>query len=243
MIRTIGFAAMCGAMMAVQPFTSFAAPGLQANTGLLQNYKATVLADSVDVKTAVEGGEVLTEALQGATFQVAETVGDGWVRLDVGGETGYLPVDGNISIIGPNGEDITKEVQSDSTAAAPSSDERRQNLVNYALQFVGGRYRYGGSDPHSGVDCSGFTRYVLQNGAGVSVARSSRSQANQGQAVSAEQMRPGDLVFYAGGGSIDHVAMYIGNGQVVHASTYRTGIKTSPWNYRAPAKIMNVIGD
>lgn len=244
MIRTIGWTALCGALMAAQPFTAFAAQG--THTGLLENYKATVLAESVDVKTAVEGEEVLTEALQGATFQIEENVGDGWVRLDIGGESGYVPVDSGISIIGPDGVDITEEVQAaaeEKAEAKASSDEVRQNVVNYALQFVGGSYRYGGSDPHTGVDCSGFTRYVLQNGAGVSLARSSRAQSGQGQAVNADRMRPGDLIFYAGGGSIDHVAMYIGDGRIVHASTYKTGIKTSPWNYRTPVKIMNVIGD
>ena len=126
---------------------------------------------------------------------------------------------------------------------ADLSETRRQELVNYALQFVGGRYRAGGNDPHTGADCSGFSSYVLLHGAGVSIARSSGAQAQQGVDVSADQMRPGDLIFYGNGSRINHVAMYIGNGQVVHASTERTGIKTSPWNYRTPARIKNVLGD
>ena len=128
-------------------------------------------------------------------------------------------------------------------AQAESTVNFRQGIVNYALQFVGGRYSYGGSDPHTGVDCSGFTRYVMQHAAGLSISRSSGGQASQGRAVSADQMRPGDLIFYGSGSSINHVAMYIGNGQVVHSSTYSTGIKTSPWNYRTPVKIVNVLGD
>ncbi len=80
------------------------------------------------------------------------------------------------------------------------------------------------------------------NGAGVSLSRSSGSQAAQGRSISAEEMRPGDLIFYGNGRGINHVAMYIGDGQVVHASTERTGIKTSPWNYRAPVKIVDVLG-
>ena len=55
-------------------------------------------------------------------------------------------------------------------------------------------------------------------------------------------MQPGDLIFYGSGKGINHVAMYIGDGKVVHASTERTGIKTSPWNYRTPVKIVNVLG-
>lgn len=118
----------------------------------------------------------------------------------------------------------------------------RQQVVDYALSFVGGPYRYGGNDPRTGVDCSGFTRFVLTNAAGIPMSRSSGSQAMQGVAVSADQMQPGDLLFYSGGGRINHVAMYIGAGKIVHASTYETGIKISDWNYRVPVRIVNVLG-
>lgn len=124
--------------------------------------------------------------------------------------------------------------------AAAATTSARQNLVNYALQFVGGPYRAGGNDPRTGVDCSGFVRYVMQNGAGISMNRSSVTQATQGHAISASQMQPGDLLFYSGGSGINHVAMYIGDGKIVHASTYATGIKISKWNYRNPVKIITM---
>lgn len=118
----------------------------------------------------------------------------------------------------------------------------RQNLVNYALQFVGGKYRAGGNDPHTGADCSGFVKYVMQHGAGISMNRSSVSQSTQGRQISAEEIQPGDLIFYGNGSSINHVAMYIGDGQIVHASTQKTGIKISKWNYRSPVKIISMMG-
>ena len=124
--------------------------------------------------------------------------------------------------------------------AAKEAASARQNLVDYALQFVGGPYRAGGNDPHTGVDCSGFVRYVMQHGAGISMNRSSGSQATQGHAVNSSQMQPGDLLFYSGGSGINHVAMYIGDGKIVHASTYATGIKISKWNYRNPVKIVSM---
>lgn len=127
-------------------------------------------------------------------------------------------------------------------AEAEAAQDTRRSLVNYALQFVGRPYRAGGNDPHTGADCSGFVKYVMQNGAGVSMNRSSRDQARQGRAISADQMQPGDLLFYGSGSGINHVAMYIGDGQIVHASTYKTGIKVSNWNYRAPVKIVSVLG-
>lgn len=124
--------------------------------------------------------------------------------------------------------------------AAAQTASARQNLVDYALQFVGGPYRAGGNDPRTGVDCSGFVRYVMQHGAGISMNRSSGSQATQGHAVNSSQMQPGDLLFYSGGSGINHVAMYIGDGKIVHASTYATGIKISKWNYRNPVKIVSM---
>ena len=138
---------------------------------------------------------------------------------------------------------LEEELAAAEEAAARAAEEAasaRQNLVDYALQFVGGPYRAGGNDPHTGVDCSGFVRYVMQHGAGISMNRSSGSQATQGHAVNSSQIQPGDLLFYSGGSGINHVAMYIGDGKIVHASTYATGIKISKWNYRNPVKIVSM---
>lgn len=136
--------------------------------------------------------------------------------------------------------EAAEKAAAEAEAAAASVSTTRQNLVNFALQFVGGPYRAGGNDPHTGADCSGFVKYVMQNGAGISMNRSSGSQATQGRSISSSEMQPGDLIFYGSGSGINHVAMYIGNGQIVHASTYRTGIKVSNWNYRSPVKIVSM---
>ena len=118
---------------------------------------------------------------------------------------------------------------------------RRTQIVNYALQFVGNPYVWGGTSLTNGADCSGFTMKVLQH-FGISLPHYSGSQAKMGRAVSSSEMRPGDLIFYANsGGTINHVAMYIGNGQIVHAASKRSGIKISTWNYRQPKTIRNVI--
>ncbi len=137
-------------------------------------------------------------------------------------------------------EEELKAAKEEEEKAAEATANARQNLVDYALQFLGGSYREGGNDPHTGVDCSGFVRYVMQNGAGISMNRSSVSQSTQGHAVTSAQMQPGDLLFYSGGSGINHVAMYIGDGKIVHASTYATGIKISKWNYRDPVKIISM---
>ena len=126
-------------------------------------------------------------------------------------------------------------------AEAAQKSSKRQQVVDYALSFVGGRYVWGGTDPHTGADCSGFTGYILRNAGGVSISRSSAEQAGEGRTVSAENMQPGDLLFYSKGGGVNHVAMYIGNGQVVHASSSKTGIIVSAGNYRTPVRIASFL--
>ena len=122
-------------------------------------------------------------------------------------------------------------------------DDLRSEIVTYALQFVGNRYKYGGTNPNTGDDCSGFTSYVMRHAAGVELPHSSGGQSRMGRVVSSSEMRPGDIISYGSGKRINHVALYIGNGQIVHASTEKTGIKVSRWNYRTPVRIVNVLGD
>ena len=104
-------------------------------------------------------------------------------------------------------------------------------MAQYALQFVGNPYEWGGSSLTSGADCSGFTMAVYSH-FGVSLPHSSSSQSGMGTKVSLSEAQPGDLVFYGSGGSVSHVALYTGGGQVVHASNEKYGIRTSSVNYR-----------
>ena len=106
-------------------------------------------------------------------------------------------------------------------------------VASYALQFVGNPYVYGGTSLTNGTDCSGFTMSVYAH-FGVSLPRTSSSQSTVGQRIDWHDAQAGDLIFYGSGGSVSHVAMCIGGGRVVHASSSRTGIKTSPINYRTP---------
>ena len=100
-------------------------------------------------------------------------------------------------------------------------------VAEYALQFVGNPYVYGGTSLTNGADCSGFVMSVYAN-FGVSLPHSSASDRSQGYAVNGlENAQPGDLICYSG-----HVALYIGNGQIVHASNKKTGIIVSQANYR-----------
>lgn len=112
--------------------------------------------------------------------------------------------------------------------ADPAESVPGQKIADYALQFLGCRYVYGGSSP-SGFDCSGFTSYVYRQ-FGYSLNRTASNQMDNGVPVSKEELQPGDLVmFKEGGGSkrATHVAMYIGNGQIIHASTASVGVVIS----------------
>ena len=116
----------------------------------------------------------------------------------------------------------------------------RIDLVNFALKYVGGKYVWGGTKLGKGVDCSGFTMKIYQK-YGIYLPHSSRAQPGHGTKISRDQIRPGDLIFYGNGSSINHVAIYIGNGQVVHASNARDGIKISSAFYRTPVCIVSYL--
>ena len=106
-----------------------------------------------------------------------------------------------------------------------------QAIVDYACQFIGNPYVWGGTSLTNGTDCSGFTQSVLAN-FGISISRTAASQSGGGTAVDMSNLQPGDLLFYDNGSGIGHVSMYIGNGQVVHASNEQTGIIVSNVDYR-----------
>ena len=173
---------------------------------------------------------------------------DGWVQIDLDtGDSGngeendgaYISTrDNNVDVQYALTEAINFTPMEET---ANQQASLRSKIVNYALKFVGNPYVWGGTSLTNGADCSGFTQSVLRN-FGIRVPRVSREQANTGKGIKSSDMRPGDLIFYTNSkGTINHVAMYIGNGQIVHAASRRSGIKISTWNYRTPAKIRNVI--
>lgn len=126
------------------------------------------------------------------------------------------------------------------TTAKPQTVSNGQAVVNYAAQFVGNPYVYGGSSLTNGADCSGFTMRIFEH-FGVSTGRTSRDQASNGKQISLSEIQPGDLLFYASGKTINHVALYIGDGKIIHASTSKTGIIISNAYYRTPAKAVTFL--
>lgn len=138
------------------------------------------------------------------------------------------------------------EAQAAVEAAVASNQEVRNRVAAYASSFANGvgKYRYGGTNPFTGADCSGFVQHVLAQAGGVSISRTSASQARQGAAVgSINQAKVGDLLFYAKGGRVNHVGIYLGNGKVISASSPSTGMRITAYNYRPVAAIRNVLGN
>ena len=111
----------------------------------------------------------------------------------------------------------------------------RTAIVAYAKQFLGNPYVYGGTSLTNGADCSGFTMRIFEH-FGINTGRSSRDQAAKAREISINDIQPGDLLFYASGDYINHVALYIGGGQIIHASNSKTGIIISTAYYRTPYK-------
>ena len=117
-------------------------------------------------------------------------------------------------------------------------------MANYAKTAVGTAYVWGGTNMSTGVDCSGLC-YAAYRKYGYTLPRVSRDMAASKSLLSVTpsktNLKAGDLVFYASGGRVDHVAMYIGDGKVVHASDYNTGVIISRYNYRTPHSAKRVI--
>lgn len=153
---------------------------------------------------------------------------DGWVKVNIDGDEGCVSAEYvDVSAKLPKASTI-QELQ-----VGEGVSEKSVSVVSYAKQFVGNRYVYGGTSLTNGTDCSGFTMGVYAK-FGIGLPHSSRAQANCGTRVGLNEVQPGDLVFYSNGGGINHVALYIGGGQVVHASSPKSGIKISGMYYRTP---------
>ncbi|WP_313132232.1 C40 family peptidase [Anaerocolumna sp.] len=196
---------------------------------------ATVNTTTLNVRA--EAGllsKVITSVPIGEEFEVLD-FDEEWVKIGVDQDKGYVSrqyVDLTYELI--------KGVSVEETVTGVSGI--RAQIVAYAKQFVGNRYVWGGNSLTNGTDCSGFVHLIYRN-FGYSIARQSSSLSRNGTRINPSNVKPGDLVFYGNGSSINHVAMYIGNGQIVHASTTRTGIKISNMYYRNPITAVRIIND
>ena len=209
---------------------------------------AIVNTESLNVRSeASTDSKAWTAVTSGQRYNVLNQL-DGWVQLEL--DAGDDDGEDQGAFVSTRDHNVTVQYALQeaieyypAVEAANAAMAFRNKIVNFACQFVGNRYVWGGTSLTHGCDCSGFTQSVLKN-FGISIPRVSRDQARTGSKVTSANMRPGDLIFYANrSGTINHVGMYIGNGQVVNAASTRSGIRIYRWNYRTPVAIRNVIGD
>lgn len=198
---------------------------------------ATVNTETLNVRAEKSTeAEVLSQVGNSEAFTV-NSVADGWVEISVDDSVGYISQDYvTLAQALPTAKTIEQVKYGDGVS------DVRASVVSYALQFVGNRYVWGGTSLEKGVDCSGFTMRILGK-YGISLPHSSRAQPSYGTKISASEAKPGDLFFYGSGRSISHVAIYIGNGQIVHASNKRDGIKVSNAYYRNPICVTRYLPD
>lgn len=196
-----------------------------------QTLTATVLAQALKVRKQPDTDHgTWGLAANGRELEVVEVLDNGWVSVVYGDGTDPAYVSGEYV-------DVAYKLDTAMTMTevryGKGVTDAGIDLANRAIQYVGCPYVYGGNSLSNGTDCSGFTM-LLYAKYGISLAHSARAQARCGSEVSISDLRPGDLVFYSRGGGIDHVAIYIGGGQVCHASNPTNGIIITGVNYRTP---------
>lgn len=177
---------------------------------------------------------VITQVAEGEELEVVE-IADEWVKIMLDDEEAY--VFGEYVDIAKK---LEKAVSMTELKYGQGVSDVRVDLVNYAKKFLGNPYVWGGTSLTNGADCSGFVMSVFKK-YGVSLPHYSGSQEKYGTKISLSEAKPGDLVFYAKNGVVNHVAIYIGNGQVIHASSPRTGIKISNASYRTPYSVRRIL--
>ena len=169
-------------------------------------------------------------------LDILEDQGD-WLKISIDSDEGYVKKE-FVTV----SSELPKAVSMSELTYGTGVSDVRVSMVAYAKQFLGNPYVWGGTSLTNGTDCSGFTMGIYKN-FGISLPHSSKAQSGYGTKISVSEAKPGDLFFYGKGSSVNHVAMYIGNGQVIHASTKKTGIKISNATYRTPICVRRIIND
>lgn len=196
-----------------------------------QTLTATVLAQNLKVRKQPDTEHGTWGLIgNGKKLEVVEVLDNGWVSVVYGDGKDAAYVSGDYVEVAYSLETALTMTE---VRYGKGVTDAGVDLASRAIQYVGNPYVYGGTSLTNGTDCSGFTMLLMQK-YGISLSHSARAQSKMGTAASISELRPGDLVFYANGSGINHVAIYIGGGQVCHASNPTRGIIISSLYYRNP---------
>ena len=197
--------------------TGSASNNTSASTGTAAVVKCS---STVNFRSAASTSSTILGELKNGTAVTVLSTSNGWSKVSYAGTTGYISAD--YLVTASSGTAINPS----NTAASVSISAKRQSVLNYAAQFLGVPYVYGGSTP-SGFDCSGFTSYVFKNTVG-SIPRVAQAQYDATTRVSRDDLLPGDLVFFGSStSSISHVGIYVGSNQFIHSPSTGDVVKYS----------------
>lgn len=197
--------------------TGSASNNTPASTGSAAVVKCS---STVNFRSSASTSSTILGELKNGTAITVLSTSNGWSKVSYAGKTGYISAD--YLVTASSGTAISPS----NTAASVSISAKRQSVLNYAAQFLGVPYVYGGSTP-SGFDCSGFTSYVFKNTVG-SIPRVAQAQYDATTRVSRDDLLPGDLVFFGSStSSISHVGIYVGSNQFIHAPSTGDVVKYS----------------
>lgn len=204
-------------------------------SGSAVNQPGTVTASTLNVRSgAGTNYSVVTKVYKGNSVNVLESA-NGWYKIKTSnGTTGWASA--QYITLGSAPSQPDNSGSSNDSSNNPSASNKQEAIVNLAKQQLGKAYVWGSEGPDT-FDCSGLTYYVYKNAAGVSLPRTSTAQSNVGTTINRSDLQPGDLLFSStnGSGSVSHVGIYIGNGQMIHSPKAGdvvkiTNINTSYWN-------------
>ena len=187
-----------------------------------ENMWIRITAGSLNVRMepTTEAG-ILARVTGGQTYRVVREEGD-WYRITIGSEEGYVSRD--YAMLGYT------VAQAENWNQIANLSGPALTMAQWGMQYLGLRYVFGGESMSTGVDCSYFTGMCMSQ-VGIRLPRTSREQAERGTPVAIQDMRPGDLLFYATHGTIDHVALYIGDNKILHAAQSIGCVSISAYNY------------
>lgn len=230
--------------------------GYEANVKAMEKMTAVleVICDKLNVREEPSTDcSVATKVSKGSHLDIVEDNKDGWYKASINGLEGYVSAD-YVEVVYtlPTAEKIVEVVVSTGSSSGggsgkdysyvnPEASKKAQDIINYAYQFLGNRYVYGGNSLTNGIDCSGFVKQIFAK-FGYNLPRTSKSYlSGVGTTIPLSQIQPGDILVYKYSNGGGHVAIYIGNGKIIHAANERAGICIGNYDFVTPRRAVRVI--